>query len=139
ELGSTVAAVLYERHPFPARDRTVGQGERGEKNPVTRKFVVKPEAASGVPDLGYPSGMFDPPGFGWGGAITGPTALRHIHRTHRVARQDVLDVHEQQLLMLLLMVQAEGDQFGHSLFELPLQEAPHRLVDELPVAGHFID
>ena len=32
----------------------------------------------------------------------------------RVLREDVLDVHQQQLLVLLLMVEAKGDQVGQA-------------------------
>ena len=35
-----------------------------------------------------------------------------IGRVERIPRQHVLDVHEQQLLMLLLMVEPQGDQIA---------------------------
>ncbi len=49
----------------------------------------------------------------------------------RVPREHVLDVHEQQLLVLLLVVEPEGDQVGEPGLVGIAEERVHRLVDVL--------
>ena len=56
-----------------------------------------------------------------------------------VAGKHVLYVHEQEFLVLLLMVEPEGDEFGHAGLELAVQKLFHGLVDEFAVAGDFGD
>ena len=52
----------------------------------------------------------------------------------------MLDVHEQQLLVLLFVIEAEFDEFECGLVEVAaLEEIHHRGVDMLAVAGHIAD
>jgi hypothetical protein len=58
---------------------------------------------------------------------------RAIDRVQRVLRKDVLDVHEQQFLMLLLMLQAQLDpahDFGGVLLWGMGQQLAHGAVDK---------
>ena len=51
----------------------------------------------------------------------------------------MLDVHEQQLLVLLLVVQPELDQAQHGRRQRPAQQVLDRLVDGVAVGGHLPD
>jgi len=139
EFGSAVAPVLHEREPFPAGDRAVRQCEWREVGAVTRKLVVKAEAISRVSDVDHSAVVLDPPGFGWRSVVGRHRGRRDVRRAHRVTRKDVLDIHEQQFLVLLLMVKTEGYQFGHAGRGLFLQQLRDGFIDEFPVAGDLGD
>src|SRR5580698_10053806 len=51
----------------------------------------------------------------------------------------MLDVHEQELLVLLLMVQAELEQVGRGAGERTVEDLAHHLVDMVPVLGYLGD
>jgi len=60
-----------------------------------------------------------------------------IDRMQRVLREDVLDVHQQQLLVLLLVLQAQADaadDFASLLARRIAQQLAHGLVDVPAVA-----
>ena len=59
---------------------------------------------------------------------------RAVGRHRRVAPEDVLDVHEQQLLVLLLVVYPELDERTHRLVRRRMEEPVHGLVHVGPVA-----
>jgi hypothetical protein len=72
---------------------------------VARGFVVESETGARVPHLGDAAGVFDP--VHRRGDHTAQRPLRVVDRVQRVHRQQVFDVGEQQLLVLLLVLQAE--------------------------------
>ena len=58
----------------------------------------------------------------------------------RVPREDVLDVHEQQLLMLLLVMEAQGDQVaGSPGWSGSREQRPHGVVDMGAIARDLLD
>ncbi len=62
----------------------------------------------------------------------GPRELA-VGRVQGVARQDVLDVHDQQLLVLLLVVQTELQQLAGPRRDVPVEQLADRDVDVLTV------
>ena len=125
QLGPVVAVVVNELEPFARAHESVGDSHRLEVHDVTRALVVEGEAGSVVTDLRV-------------GAVhrrevqLGP--LRRlvlgleVRRVGRVAVENVLDVHQQQLLVLLLVVEAERDQPG--FFGVTgVDQCVHRVVD----------
>ena len=64
---------------------------------------------------------------------------RQVGGLQRVAREDVLDVHQQQLLVLLLMVQAQGDQLREAGLVGLAEQALHGAVDGTAVASDLLD
>jgi hypothetical protein len=105
---------------------------------VQRQLVVEGEAVAAVADLDQPTLDVDPahpvgvgdraPGAGVGGL-------------ERVEREHVLDVHQQQLLVLLLVVEAQLDGVGE-LVERAVVEAGHQVthpgVDVAAVEAHVV-
>ena len=75
-----------------------------------------------------------------GAALLSAAGLhRLIGRVERVARERVLDVHEQQLLMLLLVIEPERDQGGEPFIRLartPPSQPRHRRVDMPAIVEH---
>ena len=51
----------------------------------------------------------------------------------------MFDIHEQQFLVLLLMMKPESDQIGHAAFELVLQQCRDCVIDEFPITGDLRD
>src|SRR3546814_1905464 len=69
-----------------------------------------------MPDVLHTAGVFMP-ARALGAAGPGLGEIVAINRVQRALREDVLDVHQQQFLVLLLMLQAEADaadDFGRS-------------------------
>src|SRR6185437_16158146 len=62
-----------------------------------------------------------------------------VGREEGVAGEDVLDVHQQQLLMLLFVVQPEDHQVGGVGVDGTAEEVGHGGVDVGPVAGDVVD
>ena len=103
---------------------------------MARPFVVEGEVRPRVTDLGV--------------AAVHRRELQRRDRAHGgvrlacvdgiggVARQHVLDVHEQQLLVLLLMVQAQDDERGRRRVAL-VDQRVHRAVDVGAVPGDLVD
>ena len=79
----------------------------------------------------HPARGAPPPG-------SAPGSSRRVGGPERVARQDVLDVHQQQLLVLLLVVEAQLDQVravaGSSAVA---EQRGHGPVDVAAVVGHL--
>ena len=88
-----------------------------------------------MPDLDQAAGVLDPRGRV---GLTGFGDLdRRVGGLERIARQNVLDVHEQELLVLLLMVQPEIDEVRDFRGQRTVEQPGHRLVDVASVLGHF--
>ena len=102
---------------------------------VAGSFVVEAEAFLTVADLDE-AGVVADPTAGWrAGRRDGRLGRRSVGRGQRVERQEVLDVHEHQLLVLLLVVQPELDQLRDGVVRRIGEEERHRLVDMRSVAG----
>ena len=107
---------------------------------MPRQLVVETEAAAGVADLGEPAGEFAGTRAARRAALAaGPGAAR-ISRLQRIAREQVLDVGEQQLLMLLLVMQADRDDLLQLRRQrVALQQALHLLVHVRAIGPHLFD
>ena len=99
--------------------------------------LSKPNPAA-VADLDRPPSCSIQPALG-GACRPAPVSAGEIGGVQGVAREDVLDVHEQELLVLLLMVEPEGDQLGDAGDSRSRQQSVHGLVHELAVAGDLVD
>ena len=66
-------------------------------------------------------------------------APEQIGGLQRVPREHVLDVHQEKFLVLLLMVQPQGDQVGEAGLIGIADKGVHCLVDELAVARDLVD
>ncbi len=97
------------------------------REPVAR--VADPHDTAGVP---RPAGGRAGPAVALAGGRRGG---RQVLGPRGVGPEDVLDVHEQELLMLLLVVEAQLDQVGHRPLGAPVEEPEHRLVDRGAVVG----
>src|SRR5579864_3543373 len=107
EFGLGIAARRGELGEFAACDRTVRETKRIHPDAVARTLIVKGEICALMADLNEPTGELDK---SQRSRLGSPTpARRLIGRQQRVQREHMLDVHQDQLLMLLLMMQAELD------------------------------
>ena len=133
QQGFPVPAVLHEIEILPARHGAILQPVVGKPSLVTGPLVVPGESPVGSPHLEHP-------GFElvkcWRGGLNGASGsipvTGPIGRPQGIARQDVLDVGDQQLLMLLLVVQPQLHQareLGITTLLQPTDQAHHLLVD----------
>ena len=86
---------------------------------------------------GPPSCSIHPALGGWTPGPRGRTG--QIGGVERVPREDVLDVHEQQLLMLLLVVEPQGDQLRQPGLAGIAEQTLHGLVDVGAIARDLVD
>ena len=110
---------------------------------MARRLVVEAEAVAGVADRHDTACVVDPCGTAVGPGFDSWRAFeRPIGGVEGIDREHVLDVHEQQLLVLLLMVEAELDEPGHlrRLIGAPGdQKLVHGVVDRAPVVADVRD
>src|SRR5207253_10484511 len=85
------------------------QAERLEPELVARPLMVGREAGTGMSDLVEPAGKLGRCRRRTLGR-DGMWARRLVGRQQRIDREDVLDVHQDQFLMLLLVMQAQFDE-----------------------------
>ena len=138
-----IAAGLDEGEPFAVGHAAVGQTEGIEQHLVPRALVVEREAGAVVADgadAAVESGCTrrprpPPTGSSLGNGIA-------IGRPQRVGREQAEDVGEQQLLMLLLVIDAELDQhrqrIGPLIDEAAREELRQRLVDIGAIRAHLL-
>ncbi len=103
-----------------------------------RELIVETEPVATVTDFDRTAVVLEPAGLRWVGGGGGRRDI-HVRRVQRVLREHVLDVHEQQLLVLLLMVQTEGDQFGETRLVELIEQRSHRPIDVGAVTGDLLD
>src|SRR4029453_16130785 len=97
---------------------------------------IGPSLSKLKPSLGSKPTFTTPPGWSIQAGVGPATVVGGwVARGRRVGAEHVLDVHEQQLLVLLLVVQAQLDQPAQGRLELGGQEAGHRVVDGIPGVG----
>src|SRR5579883_2370165 len=140
EFGAAIAAILDEVEILAAGRRARGQTEGFEPDLVARRLIVKGETGAAMPDLIQPAGKFDP-GERRGGLLH-LQLRRLIARQQRVDPKDVLDIHQDQFLMLLLVVKAELDERrgGLPLRRVgALDEPRHRGADMVAIGGNRIE
>ena len=144
QFGTLVAAVGNERHEVAVAHRPVTDLEGRDKARVPGCFVVKGKVTvqrRQVAVLHQPTGMGQPAQcLHWAARRKG---LQFVGRPRRVERQRMLDVGEQQLLVLLLVLQAQleqGAQGGLLVCGQPLRRADqcqHACINLPAVAQHF--
>ena len=134
ELRPTVAAVLDEGEILAVAHRPRCERERLEPDLVARPFVVKGEGGAVVADLDQPALA--------GAPLDRRGRRRHrrrrigVGRTQRIAGQHVLGVHQDQFLMLLLVMQPEFDQRRDRRI-VPGEKIRHRRGDVVPIGHHL--
>src|SRR5690606_1827091 len=104
-LRPPVAPVLDEREELPAGDGAAAEQEGAQEERVPRSLVVEGEAVGARADLDDASLVRDP-GPAAGRAARG-RGLGDAARSEHVARERELEVGEEQLLVLLLVLEAE--------------------------------
>jgi len=136
QLRIRVAAGLDEREPLAVGHGARGQAERPQRDDVARRLVVERERRAGVARLDVAAVEPDPAGRR--GRGRGRRVVAHPHRrAQRVLREQVQQVGEDQLLVLLLVVQAQLDQVAGRGGQPRAQQVGHRLVDMLAVGAHL--
>ena len=108
--GRAIAAVGHELEPLAVGDEPVRQAERVDQHIVARPLVVPGEAGAVVPDLADAAGELDPASLHRARPRPAPGRRGAIGRAQRIGGEQRQDVGEQQLLMLLLVVDADLDQ-----------------------------
>src|ERR1051326_375869 len=108
--------IGHEFKIFAIGDQTVGQGKCQDKGAMSRSFVVIRKTGPVMTNLNDSFVEFDE---------TAGTVRRRARRARptffkngmkRVLREDVFDIGDEQLLVLLLMMDAEDDQ-GRDFFK----------------------
>ena len=114
------------------------RAKRAEVGPVAGQLVVEAESPArrarsrgSLPDTRSRCGCGRRRRFGHPHGVVG--------RQQRIARQDVLDVHQQELLVLLLVLDAELDQRRRRPPRGLSRRVGHGLVDVGPVLGDLLD
>ena len=105
ETRGVVAAGIHEREVLPVDHRPIGEPIRAQVNGVARALVVERKAVAFVADAVQAAGLLAPAERAC--RRTAWQRDRVIGRAKRVDGQVVLDVGEDQLLVLLLVIQAE--------------------------------
>ena len=139
QIGAPIAVVGHEPQPVAVRHQIGGQGERLQPDPVRRAFVVECEIRPVVTD-------------GDQTAVEGHDAaarrLKRLRarfdliasRIQRRARQQVQNIHQEQLLMLLVVMQAQFQQIAMLTARRRLgQPVDHATVDFAAIGQHLVD
>ena len=130
-----VAAVLDERQVLAVRDGAVRHRERPQPDAMPRGLVVEAEAGPRRTDLHEALREVD--------ERRRPRRARRavevvpVRGTQRVRAEGELQVRDDQLLVLLLVVQAEFDA-GANLVVAAREQRPHGLVHVRPVGVHLL-
>src|SRR5258706_14722751 len=108
-----------------------GDPERLEPNAVARRLVVEAEALAGVPDLMQSARELDPARLARPDRSERPKLA--VGRLQGIARKQMLRVRENQLLVLLLVLQAELDQPGDLGRKLRIEHREHGRIDVIAI------
>src|SRR5208283_3800760 len=106
KCGLSIAAVLDEGEPFGIGDLAVGETKRMDQLAMARRFIVPGEAFSGVTDLMNAASKCDP-GQRLRIALLRTRTRRPVGGPQRICGEERENVGEDQLLMLLLMIDAD--------------------------------
>ncbi len=135
QLGAFVTSVGHETQPVAAAGRPVRDGVRVDDNAVARLLVVEGEARSIVADEPDAAGELDPVENGV--RVSAVPDLAVIARVEGVQRQQALDVHQEELLVLLFVLDTELGQEGHLWLGRTSEQLAHGLVYLSAVRGHL--
>ena len=125
-----VAAVGDELTELAAGDRLRGDAERLEPGAMSGRLVVEREAVAGVADVDEAAVVVQPTAGMRGGGDDGRV---RVGRREGMTRQQMEGVHQDQLLVLLLVVDAELDQVELLGGRVGIEQSVHRLVDVVAV------
>ena len=139
---SFVATVGHELQPFTVGHQTIREPEWVQQHGVRWLFVVEVEVVRGVPGVDNTATELDPGRRRWRSRNNPRSGVADGFQG--VARQYVLDVHQQQLLMLMFVVETKGHQHPECVIfwststgtlsrQSCRQEVHHAVVDVSPV------
>jgi hypothetical protein len=137
QLGPGIPSVIDEREPLLVRHQVACHLERTEKNFVARPLVVERETAPAMADF-HDTAVVGRPSAPPRSTGTAPWQ-RAVGREQRVARERVLDVHHDELLVLLFVVKPELDELAELGGNTAGQHVDHRSIDMVAVVGDFGD
>src|SRR5690606_10339142 len=100
-------AIENERQVVGVTHRTVGQAEGFEEYSMARALAVEGKGLVAVTELQQAAGMLQPAQRGGRLRCLRSGQVLTVGRLQRIEGKIVLDVHEQQFLMLLFVLQAE--------------------------------
>ena len=109
-----IAAVIDEGAPFGVAHRTAGDLVRGQQHLMARSLAVEGKAAAVMADLDHAGCPVDPC------HRRGLPCLRRVghvgvrHRRHRILREQMQQIGQQQFLMLLFMRDAQRHQIARA-------------------------
>lgn len=140
--GLAVTPGLDEGQVLAVGHQAIGELVAVQPDAVTRRLVVEGEpAARRVADLVQTLALFDP-AHRDRGLDRVPWQVRAVNRAQRVGGEVRLDVHAQQFLVLLLVVQTEFDEAfdrGVGLAVEPVEQRLHARVDGPAVTVDLLD
>jgi hypothetical protein len=125
QLRAAVAAVVDERKVLAVGDEASCKLKRVNEGVVNGTFVVEVEQRRVATDSNDTACVIGPPHRGNRSGILRLGSLVGIGRVERVARQQMLDVREEQLLVLLLVMKADLD----AAEELPIEVGTEQIED----------
>src|ERR1700721_2919650 len=102
---------------------------------VARQLVVEDESTAFEADLAQPTFVLDQGGRNRSGVAT--EVRDRVRGLREVLREDMLDVHQQKLLVLLLVVETELQQARDGGLGISGDELQHRFIDTCPVTPDF--
>src|SRR6267143_4978179 len=120
----------------------MGHGMRGdleliEPDTMARLLVIEGEIATRVPELAQAAFETDPSRIACADRSERPLLL--IRGLLRIAREQVLQVREDELLMLLLVMQAQLDQPSDWRRSLCGEDGAHGRVDVIAIGEHLLE
>src|SRR5690606_9479453 len=114
QLRTLIASVSNELHVFAVRDQAIRQRERLHVHLVSRELVIEREWRAVRADV-LNAAIEGVKAHGREPTRRDAIAALAISRSQRIAEQQMLQIREQQLLMLLLVVEAQRRQVGERL------------------------
>ena len=135
QFGTSISAVCYEIEPLATAHDRRSDLEGQQQFGVGWRLVVEEESVAARANRRRDSFVAEPLGRGVASHLT-RRRRRICDGGERVLGERVFDVHQQQLLMLLFVMQPQGDE---RLYEVCIDEQRHGVVDVPPIGGDFGD
>jgi len=133
-----VATIVHKDGKLGIGDEARSQRIGLQIHPVAGALVVKRKAIARMANLAKPAGQHMPDQWLCGFRFGGHRLRRVVGRMHRIARQQVLDVGQQQLLVLLLVLQAQLHQRAQRrVVGQRGQQAQHACIHIRPIGQHL--
>ncbi len=129
QLGPCITTIGNERQVFAVGDQSIGKLEILDELPVPGRFAIEGETFAGMADVLH-AAVERMPAQALAVRLDSRFQVVAVDRMQGALREDVLDVHEQQFLVLLLVLQTQldppvdfigiglgrlGQQFAHGL------------------------